>query len=100
MKGGLVVLLLLILLVMFVFSITDHGHMWGWGNMTDFGHGVGYMWIIPLAVIAVVVYLIWQNAISRRESNKESPLDILKKRYPKGEITKEQYEEMKQKLQE
>jgi putative membrane protein len=100
MKNGLAVILLLILLVLLFFSLTDHGHMWDWGNRIDHGRGGGYMWIILLLIIGVVVYLIWQNAKSKTESEKETALDILKKRYARGEITKEQYEGMKQKLQE
>jgi putative membrane protein len=100
MKNGLAVILLLILLVLLFFSLTDHGHMRDWGTRTDYGHGGGYMWIILLLIIGVVVYLVWQNTKSKTQSERETALDILKKRYARGEITKEQYEQMKQKLQE
>jgi putative membrane protein len=100
MKSGHVVALLVVLLVLFLFSFADQGHMWGWGNMMAFGHGVGYLWIIVLIIIGVVVYWIIQNEKSTSEGDKEAPLDILKRRYAKGEITKEQYEEMKKKLEE
>jgi len=102
MKGGLVVLvaLVLILLILAFISGTDHGHMWGWEGRMDFGHGGGYMWIILLIIIGVVVYLIIQNTKSKTESDKETPLYILKKRFAKGEITKEEYEETKKKLEE
>ena len=46
-------------------------------------------WIIWIAV------LIWILFIPYRKSKKESPKDILDRRYAKGEITKEQYEEQK-----
>jgi putative membrane protein len=35
---------------------------------------------------------------SRESSGSESPLEILKKRYAKGEISKEEYEEVKRDL--
>jgi putative membrane protein len=99
-KNGFVLVLLLILLILLFFSAADHGHMWGWENRMDFAHGGSYMWIILLIIIGVVVYLIIQNTKSKTDSDKETPLDIIKKRFAKGEITKEQYEEIKKKLEE
>jgi putative membrane protein len=100
MKNGLVLVLLVILLILLLFSVADQGHRWGWGDRMDFGHGGGYMWIILLIIVGVVVYLIIQNTRSKADTDKETPLDILKRRFANGEITKEQYEEMKKKLEE
>ena len=47
-----------------------------------------------IAVVAVVVWLVGRP----RAIGTETPLDILKKRYVKGEISKEEYERMKQDL--
>ena len=68
-----------------------------WGQ---YGWGMGIFMIIFWAfVIFGIVYVI--QAVSRRDGNTgkgETPLDILKKRYAKGEITKEQFEQMKDDL--
>lgn len=75
--------------------INDHWFWMSWG-----------MWIIPAIV---VIYLVWRlgsnNQVthhhhhhSGNNEEKETPLDILKKRYAKGEITKEQLEEMKKNI--
>ena len=56
------------------------------------------MWIL---IIAVVVIIIWTNT---KEKNKfipfdqkdEDALEILKKRYAKGEITKEKFDRIKE----
>ncbi|MGB7061767.1 MAG: SHOCT domain-containing protein, partial [Candidatus Zixiibacteriota bacterium] len=63
-------------------------------------HGAGYMWILLLIVIAVAVYLVIESQRPRTGGDKETPLEILKKRFARGEITKEQFEEMKRKLEE
>ena len=59
----------------------------------------GGMWMFPLGVLIVIVILIYLFA-RKNDGNfslqkKESALDILKKRYAKGEITKEEFEQMK-----
>ena len=59
-----------------------HG-FWMWG-----------MWIIPLIIILAIIFSVKNNS-SAEKQNPESPLEILKKRYAKGEITKEQFEEIK-----
>ncbi len=98
MKNGLVLVLLVILLVLLLFSVADQGHLWGCGM--GFGHGGGYVWIILVILAGVVVYLIMQSKKSQADGDAEKPLDILKKRFARGEITEEQYEEMKKKLEE
>lgn len=67
-----------------------HG-MGGWGLLGAF------FWFILLAgVVALVVWLIMRS--TRTAGAKESPLDILKKRYARGEISKKEFEEMKKDL--
>jgi len=75
----------------------------GFGMMNSFGFGG----IIPViltilfwvAIIALAGWLI-SSLVSRANSQPpaELPLDILKKRYARGEITKEQFDEMRRDL--
>ncbi|MEQ9439902.1 MAG: SHOCT domain-containing protein [Cyclobacteriaceae bacterium] len=50
-----------------------------------------------------VIFIIWIFAtpwdIPGQRTKKETPLDLLKKRYAKGEISKEEYEDIKRTLQ-
>jgi putative membrane protein len=61
--------------------------------------GIG-MWLFWLLIIVGVVWLIESSSRGSAVSTpaSESPLDILKRRYAKGEINKEQFEEMKNTL--
>jgi len=63
---------------------------------------IWFGWIMWILIISLIFVLIWSNT---REKDKylpfnqnESPIDILKKRYAKGEITKDQFEQMKKDL--
>lgn len=77
------------------------GHGMGWG-------GMWFGWIFWLIIIILVVWgvvSIVRNSQNRRSADHqklseslESPLEILKKRYARGEITKEEFEEMKKEL--
>jgi len=68
----------------------------GWG-------GMWIIWIIWLVIIASIIWIV-ASLVSRSRRNDEpkhsgeSAMDILKKRYAKGEITKEQFEQMKKDL--
>lgn len=58
-------------------------------------YGMHFFWWIFWIVI-VVWFLI---AISRKRKGNETSLEILKRRYARGEITKEEYEEMRKNLE-
>jgi putative membrane protein len=75
----------------------------GWGPMMHYGFGYGgmFMWIIFLIVIGLLIYFIVQAQKTKGQmpTQTESPLDILKKRYAKGEINKEDFDRMKHDLE-
>ena len=63
--------------------------------------GLGFLWMILFwgAIIALIVWAIRRTTghhINRMDTR--SPLDIAKERYAKGEITKEQFEQLKKDL--
>lgn len=70
-------------------------------NMMYFGYGSIIIWIVLILLIGTVAYFILQykKMKSYRVSTEETPLDIIKKRYAKGEITKEEFERMRSDLE-
>ena len=76
--------------------------MWGHEEMM-WGCGGWWMIIFWIAVIVSIVFLVkWLIEQGRTgggtSQTEESPLDILKKRYAKGEIDKEEFEQKKRGL--
>ncbi|MBZ4686383.1 MAG: putative rane protein [Clostridia bacterium] len=72
---------------------------WGYG----FGGGIGMIlwWVIVVGLIVAIIYGL--GGLGRKNYNvpnqpPQSPLEILKSRYAKGEITKEEFREMKKEL--
>lgn len=63
---------------------------WGWGFMMFF-------WA-ALFVVGTVLAVRFLKSDTTVNSETNDPLDIIKKRYAKGEITKEQFVEMKKDL--
>lgn len=78
--------------------MTEHGYGQG---MTGFWCGGFLMWIIFIAIIAVLVYFILRISKHKEtdELMSETPLHILKKRYARGEISKEEFDEMKKDIE-
>ena len=54
------------------------------------------IWILViLGIVLLVVWVVRKTRIGERSRVEESALEILKKRYARGEISKEEYEEKK-----
>ena len=70
---------------------------YGWGM--GFGFGWIAMIIFWVLLILGIVYLVKMIAgSSKKEDKQETAIDILKMRYAKGEISKEEFEKIKQDL--
>jgi putative membrane protein len=75
----------------------------GWSHMMGYGgYGGIFMWLILILIAGVIIYL----AVNRSKgtgspegSKKESPIEILKRRYANGEISREEFNKMKKELE-
>jgi putative membrane protein len=61
------------------------------------------MMFLPLIIIGLILWAVWyrdrdNHSSSIYRNEKRSPLDIARERYARGEITKEQFEQMKKDL--
>ena len=67
------------------------------------GFGMGFGWIFLIIIIGVIIWAVVTMSNRNQSSGRTTPADesaedVLKKRYARGEITEEEYEEMKQNL--
>jgi putative membrane protein len=75
-------------------------------NYGSWGMGWGGGLLMALVSIAFVALVIWgvvrltkhDGCCATTTTTKQSPIDIAKERYAKGEITKEQFEQIKKDL--
>jgi putative membrane protein len=72
-------------------------HGWSWGmELVMF-----FIWVFWAAIVALIVWAVVR--LTRRgvaTGGGKSPLDIAKERYARGEINKEQFEQIKKDLRE
>ena len=77
-----------------VFGMMDS---YGYGMMSGGMWILGFIfWILILVGLILLIKYLWEGAGSR--GAQESALEVLKKRYARGEISKEEFEEKKKDL--
>jgi putative membrane protein len=78
-----------------------NGMMSGYGHMMGYGYYGGFMWLLILVAVIIAIYFLIKLSRFKGTDHSipETLLDILKKRYAKGEINKEEYEQKKKDLQ-
>lgn len=111
--SGWIIILIIVLVVllgpfMFMGTMMGPGMMGGWHmGQGMMGYGYGFNWIA--AVLQTILFVVFLGLIvfgiyyfigGGRLKSSDSSLDILKERYAKGEINKEDYDRMKKELKE
>jgi len=85
----------------------ERSFQWNWG---PWGFGAGTFFLIPIfmiiafwvvVIIGIVYFVKWIIAAGKRHETKseDTAIDILKKRYARGEISKEEFERIRQDIQ-
>ncbi len=85
------------------YHMNDYGMGWGWGGMLV---GMVLFWGLFIAAIVMLVRCMVRGGGAGqrsdsgvREQGKSSALDILKERYARGEIGREEFQEKKRDLE-
>ena len=68
-------------------------------NTAGMGLAMLIFWVVVLLIVVFVVWTLLGRAGSGSSSAQESVLDILKKRYARGEISKEEFEHKRKELE-
>jgi putative membrane protein len=61
----------------------------------DYGFHSGWMWlwmVVPLVLLIIFVWLVVRATSNESRRSEETPEQILKRRYARGEIEREEYE--------
>jgi putative membrane protein len=81
------------------------GGMMGWGGYGGYGMGIIgglfmlLFWGLIIVGLVLLVRWLWDHTrTAGGQGGLESPLEILKRRYAKGEINKEEFDRMKRDL--
>ena len=75
---------------------TMPGGGWGWG----LGMGIGGLAMLAFwGALIVGIFLLVRGLGGGHGRWEDSPMEVLKRRYAKGEITREEYEQMRKDLE-
>ena len=94
-------LIVLLQLTFFACAQGPNSPMGNWNHMMGYGYAGGFMWLIVLILVGVGIYFLLQVSKSKGSDGPiiETPSDILKKRYAKGEIDREEFDRRKKDLE-
>ena len=75
-------------------------HMWDWSTGMGWWMGFGVILMILFwgAVIALIVWVVKRFTGGTDSNRKNDPLDIARERYARGDISKEEFDQIKKTL--
>ncbi len=71
---------------------------YGWGGMGFGGAGMLVFWLLLIAIVAIGLRWLVPGR-TPRAGPEDTPLDILKRRYARGEIDQDEFERAKRALE-
>jgi putative membrane protein len=61
------------------------------------GGVMGYWWVFPILILIGLYFAFYPRRLAY--INREDPMEIVRQRYARGEISKEEYEDIQRNLQ-
>ncbi len=77
---------------MYYYGPMNGAHDWGIGILAFF------LWIVVFVVIVAILVRVFSGDHGMHHKQIDEPYEIAKKRYAKGEITKDEFEQLKKDL--
>ncbi len=72
---------------------------WMQDHMDGWGLGMGLWWLFWVAALVLLIVMVWHLAQGAgRKESEESPLEILRRRYARGELDREEFDAGKRDL--
>jgi putative membrane protein len=76
------------------------GNGYGWGGMAFGMVSMLLFWVLLIAAVVIMVRYLSGTGISSERRREKTALDILKERYARGEIERDEFEQKKRDLSE
>jgi putative membrane protein len=92
---------ILLSLTFFACGRIPNGPMGNRGYMMGYGYGGGFIWLVILVLSCIAIFFLFRIYRSKGSSGtiNDTPLEVLKTRYAKGEIKQEEFEQKKKDLE-
>ena len=99
--GIVLILLLPVLMMAFAWPMMgmwDGGHMWGWEGEPVAVWVMMLMWLVPLAVVLAVGYLLYRGLVRSKARSGDPALEELRLAYARGDLSDEEFETRRTRL--
>lgn len=93
------ILLIPFLIMLFMVPIMGFGHIWYWNGTTGSLWPLLVIGLVCLIIIFGIVYLLYRAIIGLQRDRSDAALEELRQAYARGELTDEEFEERRERLQ-
>ena len=93
------ILLIPLLMMLFMLPIMGLGHLWYWNGTAGSLWPLLVIGLVCLVIILVIIYLLYRAIIGLQRDRSDAALEELRQAYARGELTDEEFEERRERLQ-
>lgn len=93
------ILLLPFLMILFMLPVMGLGHLWYWDGTRSSLWPLLVIGLICLVIIFGIIYLLYRAIVGVQRDRSDAALNELREAYARGELTDEEFEERRERLQ-
>ena len=93
------ILVLPFLMMLFMLPMMGLGHMWYWNGTAGSLWPLLVIGLVCLAIIVGIIYFFYRVIAGLQRDRSDAALDALRQAYARGELTSEEFEQRRERLQ-